>query len=400
MSVASALPPFEELYAAHWRFVLQLLPNYGIPPDDHDDLAQQVWTTVHVRQASYQPERHKTPGAWLTGIVRRCSANHRRTVRRRHEVPTEEAGTLVASGGLDPEEAALLRTLEQAIRDPERREAFLLQQRHGCSIAEIAAAQGVSEDAVEWRLHMAREDLKADGEPKKSRAFLGFGTLEALTEALRPRPIPPGRGEELWRRITEQMQQQGGELRDGAGPSSSFPPPAVVLPAALAPPSPALLTLTRTRLAVVVVGAFLGGAVAGMGSLLAWQAYQAARHSRPAPTMESRSAPPAHAPAPGLDVPVSTLSASSAPAASSALAASTGPAASSPPATSSAPSASMASAWLLGRMRRAARAGNFELVRRLAEQHEAQFRDGQDAGEREALRLEAWTQLGRTAQRQ
>jgi len=181
-----------------------------------------------------------------------------------------------------------LQTVNHAIWKEERREALVLQIRHGLSIAEIAGAPEVSEDAVEWRLHMAKEDLKADDDEKKSRAFLGYGSLEALAEALRPEPIPEERGVELWKRITEQIRQQQGDATDGTGPSSSFPPAAVALATAPTLAPAAVLTFTTAKLAAIIAATFVGGAVAGAGGLLAWQANDDKPHGREAHAIEAR----------------------------------------------------------------------------------------------------------------
>jgi DNA-directed RNA polymerase specialized sigma24 family protein len=63
--------------------------------------------------------------------------------------------------GLNPEQWALLRTIEQAIRDDNQREAFLLQVGHGLTVEEIATGAGVSKNRIEWRLQRARECLWA-----------------------------------------------------------------------------------------------------------------------------------------------------------------------------------------------------------------------------------------------
>ena len=120
---------------------------------------------------------------------------------------------------MNPEQATILRDLHRMIPNDEQREALLLQVRHGLSIAEIAAVQEVSESAVGWRLSMARKALMDDDDEKKSRAFLGFGSLAALAEALKPRPIPPEVGERQWQQIAERIRQEE------AAPSDTDPPP-------------------------------------------------------------------------------------------------------------------------------------------------------------------------------
>src|SRR5262245_30673107 len=74
----------EALYRERWRYVLRVLPGFGIwGKADIWDVAQTVWLTVHQRIESYDPAIYKTPRAWLTGIAWRCALRHRRSWRRR-----------------------------------------------------------------------------------------------------------------------------------------------------------------------------------------------------------------------------------------------------------------------------------------------------------------------------
>ncbi len=177
-----------DLYRAHWRHVRRLLPRYGIFGADADDVAQEVWLTVERRLPTYDAGQHKSQIAWITGIVRRCAANHRRATHD-GETSMEEP---VAAPGLWPSRRQILYDLIRWLPSDEQREALLLQVLEGFSVAEIAAVQNAPVKTVEWRLRMAKERLK--GQPWTARtragAYLGFGSLEALAEALRPKPIP------------------------------------------------------------------------------------------------------------------------------------------------------------------------------------------------------------------
>lgn len=150
----------EKLYEEHWRFVFQTLPTYGVfERADQDDLAQTVWQNVHAQIATYDPER-EPPRAWITGFVRRCASNYRRTLRRRPEAPTDNLAEHTAAPGLNPEEYALLGTIEQSVSDKDQREAFVLHHRHGFTIDEVAAIMGTSKGRTEWRLQNAQEFLR------------------------------------------------------------------------------------------------------------------------------------------------------------------------------------------------------------------------------------------------
>ena len=394
----------DDLYAEHWPYVRMLLLGCGVDGQDVGDVAQTVWMHVHRRRDSYDAPTHKTPRAWVTGFVVRCAANHRRTQRRRELVLMEDPGGVLAAQGLDAEQVTILRDLHRLIPNEEQRVALLLQVRHGFTIAEIAAVQEVTESAVEWRLSMARKSLRNGDEKKaKSGAYLGFGSLEALAEALKPRPIPDEVGRRDWERIAERIRQEEaspGDPETEPPPEGPFPsdlPPAVALPALASPTLPALVTLGKVKLAALVFLSFMSGAGAGVGCIAAWRAHETGRYTHATPAMDA--APVASAKA----VPSSTPAArstgaraaapSSTPAAPSTSTRAAAP--SSTPATRAATLDEGESRRVLSRMRDSMIAQQFSRVLTLADQHARQFRTTH-IREREALRIEALRETGRT----
>ncbi len=376
-----------DLYEEHWEYVVALLLSHGIPRQDAGDVAQTVWMQVHRRRDSYDETRHRTPRAWLTGFVARCAANHRRTQRRRALTLIGGPDEQLPAPGLTPEQDAILLDVHRLIPDGDQRVALLLQVRHGLSIAEIAAVQGVTESAVERRLHMARKALKSGDDDRKASAFLGFGSLEALAEALKPRPIPPEVGERQWQRIAERIRQEeaaSGDT-DPEPPSSSFPP-AEALPAPASPSGPVLVALGKAKLVGLLFVVFLSGAGAGIGGLLAWPAHGAAPYGDVTPARDGVAVVMTVAP--------STSVSSTAPGAV--------PVASAAPSTSARATASSSvpvvneaeSQRLLAQMRRAMSGHRFSEVLALAEQHARQL-GAVNVREREALRIEALRRTGR-----
>ena len=398
---SSLEPSTAELYGQHWAHVLRLLLGCGIPAQDAEDVAQAVWLNVHRRRDSYDVQIHKTPRAWITGFVVRCAANHRRTQRRRALVPMEEPGELLAALGLDPEQAALLSDLHRLIPNEDQRVALILQIQHGLTIAEIAAAQEVTESAVEWRLHMARKKVQDGDDETKAGAFLGFGSLEALAEALKPKPIADEVGRRMWERIAERIRQEDASPNDperapSEPPPSSFPPAAAV-PAPASATASASISLGAAKLAGVLLLAFLSGAGTGTGCVGAWGARE---HVRPAMDAARVATALRSTPEAPSTVPSSTCAVSSTP--------STGPGAvwTSPraiPSTSAAPSVPTGAAAvneddsqrLLARMRAAVLAREFATVIALANEHARRF-GTMHLREREALRIKALRQAGQT----
>lgn len=427
-------PTTDDLITEHGAYLLALLASYGIPAQDVEEVAQTVWLHVHRRRGSYDATRHKTRRAWITGFAERCAANYRRTQRRRPLSFVEDAGDLWPAPGLSAEQAAILANLHELIPNDDQRLALLLRVRHGLSIAEIAAVQGVEESTVQGRLAMARKALKRDDDEKKSCAYLGFGSMEALADALEPGPVPPEACERVRQRVAERIRQQEPAPGDSDPSPSSYPPapalpvlpsplpPAAALPAPTSPTGAALVALSAPKLAGILMVAFLGGAGTGLGGLLAWRACEAARHGHIAPAVDPApvtSAAPATSvrstPAPatrssaGVVVsaasstparPMACSSPSTTPSTPARLTASSRPSAapSAAPGSAAAPSTAAPgtdeSQRLLARMRLAAQGQQLSEVLGLAEQHERRF-GAMNSREREALRIEALRGMGR-----
>lgn len=104
--------------------------------------------------------------SWLDRIARNVAYNHVRDQGRR---PASTPLYMEASDGaaLDPAEACslaeartqlygLIRTLPDGVR-----QVFLLREVEGLSTAEAAGALAISEGLVKWRLHRARQLLRA-----------------------------------------------------------------------------------------------------------------------------------------------------------------------------------------------------------------------------------------------
>jgi RNA polymerase sigma-70 factor, ECF subfamily len=263
-----------QLHAQHWHHVHRMLPRYGIfDRQDVEDVSQEVWITVQCRLHTYDESVHHSPRAWITGIVRRKAANHRRARGRAAGAlgTPESAAELLRAPGLNPEEAAVLWGMIEALPNEDQREALLLQAE-GLSIAEIAAIQGVSEETVHKRLRMAKDRLRGDGR-RKSGAFLGFGSIEGLFEALRPKEeIPDEVGQQEWQRIDEAIRQQEGSPASNDAPSlPASPVPALPV---MDPVTPALIALGEAKLAAMLFAAFLTGAGAGAGGVRGWDAWR------------------------------------------------------------------------------------------------------------------------------
>ena len=130
-----------------------------------EDVAQETfWTAWCQRSSLERPDRLK---AWLCGIARNLAKNARRKASR----PVESAGSLdvateLSTGLPGPAEEAVSREEESLVwkaleRIPEAyREPLILFYREDQSVAEVARALVLSEEAVKQRLSRGRGMLR------------------------------------------------------------------------------------------------------------------------------------------------------------------------------------------------------------------------------------------------
>ena len=151
---------FETLYARHrgalYRFVLRSLKDRAVA----EELFQEAWIRVIEARERYAPSARF--GTWLYTIAHNLLVDH----WRRKGLVLVDSDEEPASGD-DPAQrvearqaaARFLQALEAL--PPAQREAFLLHEEAGLSVAEIAAATGSNEEAAKSRLRYAMAKLKA-----------------------------------------------------------------------------------------------------------------------------------------------------------------------------------------------------------------------------------------------
>ncbi len=159
---------FDTLYARHkgalYRFVLRSVRERGLA----EELYQEVWMRVIEARARYTVQAKFT--TWLYTIAHHRLADHWRKRGLKlveledHDAPAPRADEphARAEGRQSLQRfAAALAALPEA-----QREAFLLHEESGMSVAEIAAATGVGEEAAKSRVRYALARLReamADG---------------------------------------------------------------------------------------------------------------------------------------------------------------------------------------------------------------------------------------------
>ncbi len=158
---------FETLYTRHrgalFRFMLRSIKERGTA----EELFQEVWMRVIEARARYAPQARFT--TWLYTIAHHRMVDHwrRRGLSLVSLDEDDPAFEPAASPVYEPQRQAesrqelgrLLAALEAL---PEaQREAFLLHEEAGLSVAEIATATGSNEETAKSRLRYALAKLRA-----------------------------------------------------------------------------------------------------------------------------------------------------------------------------------------------------------------------------------------------
>lgn len=153
---------FEALYKRHrgalYRFVLRAIRQRA----SAEELFQEVWIRVIESRSRYAPQARFT--TWLYTIAHNLLVDHWRR-KGLSLVPLEEAPGLAAADNpaRQAEARESLARLMHALEalPAAQREAFLLHEEARLTVAEIAAATGVGEEAAKSRLRYAIAKLKA-----------------------------------------------------------------------------------------------------------------------------------------------------------------------------------------------------------------------------------------------
>lgn len=123
-----------------------------------DDLVQETLIAVHTRRATYDRDRPFT--VWLYAIARYKLVDHIRRSKRRSSVSLDDVPEAFLAAE-EAEPASTAGDLEQILASapPIHREMVRAVKLEGRSIAEVAAARGMSESAVKVTIHRAIKRL-------------------------------------------------------------------------------------------------------------------------------------------------------------------------------------------------------------------------------------------------
>jgi len=152
----------EELFVQHGAFVRRFVHRLGIPPQDIDDIVQEVFLIAH-RQGGYVPKGAR-PTTWLAEIALRITLALRRSQRKRQAEP--QLLENLEAGGPSPLEALAtsqsLARVQRALEglDLGQKAIFILFELEDEPCDAIAQALGVPLGTVHSRLHHARRAFR------------------------------------------------------------------------------------------------------------------------------------------------------------------------------------------------------------------------------------------------
>ncbi len=168
--VAGDVAAFDVLYGRHrggvYRYLLRQCGHRGTA----DELFQDVWMNLIRARASYAPTAKFA--TWLYRLAHNRLIDHYRAsghltlVSAEDEAHQDAVAALPGAPGDEPQARAENRELGERLRAAvaalplAQREAFLLQQESGLSLAEIAELTGVGTETVKSRLRYAFAKLR------------------------------------------------------------------------------------------------------------------------------------------------------------------------------------------------------------------------------------------------
>jgi RNA polymerase sigma-70 factor (ECF subfamily) len=163
---------FDALYARHkggvYRYLLRQCRQAGVA----DELFQDVWMNLIRARSSYAPTAKFT--TWLYRLAHNRLIDHYRAsghltlVSADDEAHQDTVAAISAARSDEPQSRAENRELSERLRAAlaalphAQREAFLLQQEGGLSLAEIAELTDVGTETVKSRLRYAVGKLRAE----------------------------------------------------------------------------------------------------------------------------------------------------------------------------------------------------------------------------------------------
>ena len=159
---------FETLYARHRAPLYRYFLRQGLDAETAAELAQDVWLKVIHAKDRYKPKAKFT--TYLYRLAHNCLVDRFR--RSATQLMHKTAGadfdlsTLAADPAENPEQNVIRHEAAERLRKalaelPDaQREAFILKQEAGLSLADVAEVTGVSTETAKSRLRYAYDKLR------------------------------------------------------------------------------------------------------------------------------------------------------------------------------------------------------------------------------------------------
>ena len=152
---------FAALLERHYERIYRVGARVLGDEDDAADLAQDVCAGLAARLSSYRGESRFT--TWLYRVVVNAARDRLRRdgARRRNEQAFAEIDSLTRAAREEREDEAVWLRQVLGMLGEELRATVILVIEEGLRHAEAAEVLGVSESTVSWRMHEARNRLRA-----------------------------------------------------------------------------------------------------------------------------------------------------------------------------------------------------------------------------------------------
>jgi RNA polymerase sigma-70 factor (ECF subfamily) len=157
------VPDFAELFRSYSAFVWRVLVRLGVARVDVDDVAQDVFLSLHRSLASF--EGRCSLRSWIYGICQRRALDYRRRAMVRPDSyadePSDQRVDANQENGLalSQARARMERVLDQL--DHEKRSVFVLFDVEGIPMEEVAEIVGCPLQTAYSRLYAARRKIES-----------------------------------------------------------------------------------------------------------------------------------------------------------------------------------------------------------------------------------------------
>jgi RNA polymerase sigma-70 factor (ECF subfamily) len=156
-------PSLRTIFDEHARYVIRTLRHLGVREADVEDVAQEVFVTVHRKLAEF--EGRAKLRTWLYAICLRVASDHRRrayVVRERatDTVPVDTGERTGNEPDTSLESRAFVGELLAEL-DDDKRTVLVLYEIEGLTMREVAEVVGCPLQTAYSRLHAARDLLQA-----------------------------------------------------------------------------------------------------------------------------------------------------------------------------------------------------------------------------------------------